>query len=138
MSTTPMPSVRRITRGFGALVAMFGGLVVIANAHNRVFASHPTSRWVLFGGETNFPGDFGRNMFGGSVALGVLLVGAAAALFFLGGRSAARLPGAVVIALGAFFLVTYRGGNNLFATGPAAAAVLMAAGLVLVAAPVDP
>jgi hypothetical protein len=136
MSTTRTSTVR-ITRGFGVLVALFGGLVVLANAHNRVFASHPTTRWVLFGSSTNFPGDFGRNLFAGSIALGVLVVAAAGALLVLGGRSSARLPGVTALVLGAFFLVTYRGGNNLLAASPAPAAVLMSAGLVLLTAPVD-
>lgn len=118
--------------GFSAALAAYGIVVVVANLRNGILPSTYTTEWVLFGGSTDFPGDFGRNVFGGSVALGVLIVVLAAAGWLLIGRRAALPVGVLVVVFAVVLLVLYDDAGNLLAARPAPTAVIAAAGLVLI------
>ncbi len=117
---------------FVAVVAAYGALMIVANIRNGVLPSDYTTDWVLFGGASDVPGDFGRNVFGGSVALGVLILVLAMVLWLLAGRRAALPAGAVAVAFAVLLLVLYDDGGNLLAARPAPAAVIAAAGLLLI------
>lgn len=123
----------RATRtGFSAALAAYGIVVVVANLRNGILPSAYTTEWVLFGGSTDFPGDFGRNVFGGSVALGVLIVVLAAVGWLLVGRRAALPVGVLVVAFAVVLLLLYDDAGNLLAARPAPTAVIAAAGLALI------
>lgn len=118
--------------GIAAGLAVYGVLVIVANLREGLFPTTYTGDWVLFGSSTDLPGDFGRNVFGGSVALGVLIVGYAVAMWMLAGRRAALVTGAVAVAFAIVLLVLYDADGNLFAARPAPLAVIAAAGLLLI------
>ncbi|MEO7555419.1 MAG: hypothetical protein ABIV94_02280 [Acidimicrobiales bacterium] len=126
----------RARRFTGALVGAFGVVVAVANSRNGAFASHYTSTWVLFGGSSDVPDDFGRNVFGGTIALGLVFVAVGAAIALLRGRIAG-LVGLALAVLGGVLVVLYRSSGNVFAAHPAAGAVLIAAGIALVASRSD-
>ncbi|CAN5266970.1 hypothetical protein BH20ACT5_BH20ACT5_13460 [soil metagenome] len=117
---------------FSAVLAAYGVLVIVANLRNGILPTELTTDWVLFGGGA-FPGEFGRNVFGGSVALGVLIVVLAVAMWVLAGRRPALLVGSLAIVLAVLLLVLYDADGNLLAARPAPAAVIAAAGLLLIA-----
>ena len=116
------------------VVAAYGLVVLVANVRN-VAGSSFTSDWLLVGGDTDFPGDFGRNVLAGSVVLGAIFLALAAAVWFTLGRPAARVVGSASVLAGLVLLVAYRGTGNLLAAKPSSAAVFVAVGLVLLAAP---
>lgn len=122
----------RARASIAAIVAVYGLLVIVANARNGLLPTQYTSDWVLFGGSTDFPGDFGRNIFSGSIAFGILLLIMAAAVWFTAGRRIAVPVGVAAIAFALVLLVLYRSSGNLLAARPAVAAVLAAVGLFLV------
>lgn len=123
----------RATRtAFSAVLAAYGVLVVVANLRNGILPSAYTSEWVLFGGGGDFPGDFGRNVFGGSVGLGVLILLLAAAGWLFAGRRAAVPVGALAATFAVLLLVLYDDGGDLLAARPAPTAVIAAAGLLLI------
>lgn len=128
-------------RGYDAAcavaLAVYGVVVIVANARNDIFASTYTRDWVLFGGATDIPGDFGRNVFGGSVALGVLLVVVAGLMWLLAGRPAAVAVGGLAVAFAAVLLVLYDADGNLLGARPAPLGVLAAAGVVLISSALD-
>lgn len=117
---------------FGMVVAAYGVVMIVANARNGVLPGHFTSEWILFGGANDLPGDFGRNVFGGSVGLGVVIVGLGAAMWLLAGRRAALPVGGVALASALLLLVLYRDAGNLLGARPASAAVIAAAGMLLI------
>lgn len=117
---------------FSVVVAAYGVVMIVANVRNSVLPSDFTTEWVLFGGASDVPGDFGQNVFGGSVALGVLIVALAAAMWLLAGRRAALPVGAAAVGFAVLLLVLYNDGGNLLAARPAPAAVMAAAGLLLI------
>lgn len=119
----------------GGIVAAYGVLVIIVNVRNGLLPNTFTQDWVLFGGRTDFPGDFGRNVFAGSIGLGVLLLLLAVAVAVTAGRPAARVVGAISVAFGVLLVVLYDGGGNLLAAKPAVAAVFAAVGVFLLASP---
>lgn len=116
------------------VIAAYGLLLVVANVRNLAGPDFTTD-WVLFAGRTDFPGDFGRNVFAGSVLLGVLFALLAGAVWLTAGRSAARVVGIASALLGVVLLVAYRDGGNLLAARPSSAAVFLAVGLFLLGAP---
>jgi uncharacterized membrane protein YphA (DoxX/SURF4 family) len=115
------------------MTASYGALVAVANARNAVVTSDYTREWVLFGGRTDVPGDFGRNVFAGSVALGLVFVLLAGATLLTAGRSSARWPAAVAGAFSLVLVGAYRDTGNLLAAKPSAAAVMLAVALYLAA-----
>jgi hypothetical protein len=120
------------------LTAAYGVLVIVVNARNDVLTTDFTTRWVLVGGRSGFPGDFGRSVLGGSVALGVLIVVVAAVVWLTAGRPSARLLGGVVALMALLLVATYRQSGNLLAARPGAAAVLLAVAFYLVASSLTP
>jgi len=123
---------QQVQRTVSVVVAVYGLIVIVANARTGLFPTQYTSDWVLFGGGA-FPGDLGRNIFAGSIGFGVLLLIMAAAVWFTAGRAVARPIGAVAILFGLLLLVLYRDSGNLLAARPGVAAVLVAIGVFLVA-----
>ncbi len=126
----------RARRFTGALVGAFGVVMAIANGRNGAFASHYTRKWVLFGGSNGLPDDFGRNVFGGTIALGLVFVAVGLAIALPRGRLAANV-GLGVAVLGGLLVVLYRSSGNVLAAHPAAGAVLITAGIALVASRSD-
>jgi uncharacterized membrane protein YphA (DoxX/SURF4 family) len=113
------------------LTAAYGVLVAVANARNAIITSDFTREWLLFGGRTDFPGDFGRNVFAGSVALGLLFVVLAGATLLTAGRSSARWTAGIAAAFSLLLVAAYRDTGNLLAARPSAAAVMLAVALYL-------
>ena len=66
------------------------------------------------------------------MALGVLILVLAMVLWLLAGRRPALPAGAVTVAFAVLLLVLYHDGGNLLAARPAPAAVIAAAGLLLI------
>lgn len=118
---------------YSAVVAAYGVLVIVANLRNGFLPSSYTGDWVFFGGGSDIPGDLGRNVFGGSVALGALILVLAVTMWLLAGRRAALPVGALAVAFSVVLLVLYDADGNLLAARPAPAAVLAAAALTLIA-----
>lgn len=114
------------------IVAAYGVVVIVANARNGLLPTTFTSDWVLFGGGA-FPGDFGRNIFSGSIAFGVLLLIMAAAVWFTAGRRVALPIGAAAIVFAVVLIALYRSSGNLLAARPGVTAILAAVGVLLVA-----
>lgn len=115
----------------GAAVAAFAAVVVVTNLNNGLFSSDYTSDIVLFDGDTDFPGDFGRNVFSASVGFGLVLLAVAAATVRIGRTAAARPLGVVVMAVAVVGMLLYRADGNLLAARPAPLAVLAGLGLWL-------
>ncbi len=113
-------------------LAGYAVVLGIANARNDLAPSDFTRDFVLFGGPTDFPGDFGRNLFAGSLALAVVLVAVAAATWFVGRRPAGRIVGIVSVALGVIGLFAYRADGNVLAARPAPLAILAGVGIWLI------
>lgn len=127
-----VPGARRVRPALvAATVAAYGTLVAVANARNAVFASRGTRDWLLVGGDTDFPGDFGRNVLAGSVALGVLIAAAGLVGARLSGRDAARWLGGGLVAVAVLLLVAFDDTGNVLAARPAPLAVVAALGLWL-------
>lgn len=113
------------------IVAAYGVIVIVANARNGVWPTQFTRDWLLFGGANDFPGDFGRNIFSGSIGFGVLLLVMAAAVWFTAGRRAALPIGVAAIVFAVLLIALYRSSGNLLAARPGVAAVLAAIGVFL-------
>jgi hypothetical protein len=116
-----------------AIVAAYGVLVIVVNARNGFLPTTFTTDWILFGGSTDFPGDFGRNVFGGSIAFGVLLLVMAVVVWLVAGRRVALPIGLAAIAFSVLLLALYRSSGNLLAARPGVTAVLAAVGVFLAA-----
>lgn len=118
-----------------ALTGIYGLVVAVANARNGVVTTDFTPRadWLLFGGDSGFPDDFGRNVFAGSIGLGIAFVGLAVLVGFVGGTRVARPVGIVAGLASVLLVATYRDTGNLLGAKPSAAAVLLAVALYLMA-----
>jgi len=125
----------RVRVTVAALVAAYGAVMMIVNARNGLLPTTYTRDWVLVGGSTDFPGDFGRNVFAGSIGLGLLFLIVAVAVAVTAGRAAARIVGAVALLVALVLLVLYDDRGNLLGAKPSSAAVLAAVGLFLIASP---
>lgn len=118
------------------LTAAYGVLVVVSNLRNAWLTNDFTRRAevVLFGGDSGFPGDFGRAVFAGTVTLGLLFVVLAVLVVLWGGTPLiARAVGAAAAAFSILLILTYREDGNLLGARPSAAAVLLAVALYLLA-----
>jgi hypothetical protein len=115
------------------LTAGYGAFVVIANARNDVITSDRTSDWLLFGSRTDFPGEFGRATFGGTIALGVLFLALAVATWATAGKPSAWWPAGVAAVLALVILVSFRPNRGFLGSGPSASAVMLAVALYLAA-----
>lgn len=119
------------------VVAAYGVVVIVVNARNGLLSTTFTNDWVLFGGSGDFPGDFGRNIFSGSIAFGVLLLIMAAAVWFTAGRRLAIPIGAAAILFAVVLIALYDSSGNLLAARPGVTAILAAVGVFLVASALD-
>ncbi|MBA3280572.1 MAG: hypothetical protein H0U22_18095 [Geodermatophilaceae bacterium] len=126
---------QRVRLSAAAAVAVYGLIVIVANFRNGLLPRAYTREWVLFGGSTDFPGDFGRNVFGSSIGFGILMLVLAAAVAVIAGRPAARLIGSLAVAFGVLLVALYSSSGNLLAAKPAGAAVIAVVGLFLLASP---
>lgn len=117
------------------VIAAYAVVVMVANARNGLLPSTFTRDWVLFGARNDFPGDFGRNVFSGSIGLGMLLLVVAVAVALTAGRPVARAVGATAVIFGVLLVALYDSDGNLLAARPAGAAVFAATGLFLLASP---
>ncbi|MGI8939301.1 MAG: hypothetical protein ACR2JF_14035 [Iamia sp.] len=115
-----------------ACVAGYG--VVVGLAHTSGGLTGDGS-FTLFEQRNDFPGDFGRNVFPGSLALGGLLVLLGVAVWIVADRTPATAPAAGfgLVAVAALLLVTYGEDGLLLRLGSRAttAAVVAAVGLAL-------
>lgn len=123
------PTSQRIA---AAATAVYGVVVVLAH---RAGGFAGDGSFTLFEQRNDFPGDFGRNVFPGSIALGVLFVALGIAAWVLAGRAAhlARPIGYGLVAVAALLLVTY-GPDGLIIglqSRASTAAVLAGLGLAL-------
>lgn len=116
----------------GVVLALYGVIMIVANARNGFLPSSYTRDFVLFGSSTDIPGDLGRSVFTGSVALGIVIIVLAVVLWFVAGSRAAVPVGAVSVLVALVLLLAYHGSGNLLAARPPAAAVIAAAGLLLI------
>ena len=116
-----------------AATAAYGLVVGVANVHNGLLTSRYTQEWVLFGARNDVPGDFGRNVFAGSVGLALVFVVLAVAIVLTARRSSARWVAGPAAAFSLLLVATYRDAGNLLGARPAAAAVMLAVALYLAA-----
>jgi hypothetical protein len=125
-------------RVLAVIVGLYG--IVVAVAHiGAGFTGGGDDPWTLFGGSNDVPDEFGRGTFPGSIALGLLFVGIAMAMWILA-RAAPptrTTGGYLLVAVAAILLVTYRSDGLAIGLGSRAvsAAVLAAGGLALTAPP---
>lgn len=126
-------SAARVTVGYGALVAVAhitAGLTGDGNAE-----------WTLFGARNDLPGDFGRNLFPGSIALGLLFVALGLAVLVLHDRvpaATASAAGWVLVAVALLLLVTTGEDGSIIGLGSRASTACMVGALGLVLARPDP
>lgn len=129
-ASRPCPKPATVAGWVGA----YGAVMGMANAR-RPFTGG-AGEWLLFGSRTDLPGDFGRNVFSGSIALGLVFVALGTAALL-----SARLADRARLAAGASLLVLAAVG--VFTSGPGgtalglhsttgSAAVLAALGLVMI------
>lgn len=123
-------------RALAAVVGLYG--IVVGLAHlGAGFTGDGHDPWTLFGGSNDIPDEFGRGTFPGSIALGLVFIGVAVALWILSGRDQPTRTacGYLVVALAVILLLTYRIDGLAIGLGSRAvsAAVLAAAGLALTA-----
>lgn len=123
-----------------AATAAYGIVMVVANWNNYFITNDftPRSKWVLFNGSSGFPDDFGRSVFPGTIALGLMYIAVAALVALLAGTRPARVAGGVLVTVSLLLVVTYREDGNLLGARPSAAAALLAVGLYLVASAFSP
>ncbi len=104
--------------------------MAIVQSPNALFATRYTRDLLLFGSGNGFPNSFGRNIFAGSVGLGLLIAAAGLAV-----GAAPRRVGAVIgramVLFGLVLVVTFRSSGNVLAARPSSSAVLVAVGLAL-------
>lgn len=123
-------------RVMAACAAGYGVIVALAHTSGGLTGD---GSFTLFDQANDFPGDFGRNVFPGSVALGLLLVAIGVITWIGAARSgsAVRTAGYGLVGLSALLLMTYGEDGLLIGLGSRAttAAVLAAVGLTLAAGP---
>lgn len=129
------PVLRPVSaRAMAVLVGIYGIVVAVAHAEAG-FTGGGADPWTLFTGSNDVPDEFGRGTFPGSVALGLLFVGVAAAVWILSqaGRQRRVVGGYGLVVAAATLLLTFR--SDGLAVGldsrAVSAAVLAAAGLAL-------
>jgi len=131
MAPAMSPTAPRV---MAVVTALYGVAVAITHA-GAGFTGDGNGSWTLFGGSSAFPDDFGRNVFPGSIALGLLLVVVAIAVWFLADADAQvrRWCGWGTVVVSAALLFTYGPDGLLLRLGSKATtvAVLAAVGLTL-------
>jgi len=130
------PGMRTVPpRVMGACAAGYGAIVALAHTSGGLTGDRS---FTLFEQANDFPGDFGRNLFPGSIALGILFIALGAAVWVASSRSASILSvaGYALVGVSAVLLLTYGSDGLLLRLGSRAttAAVVAAVGLSLSAA----
>lgn len=133
------PGVRpTAARPMAVIVLLYGAVVAITHA-GAGLAGDLNASWTLFGGSSPFPGDFGRNVFPGSIALGALLAVLAVVVWLLADadQQVRVVCGWGLVVISAMLLFTYRSEGLILRLGSKAttASVLAALGLSLVPEP---
>lgn len=134
--TAPTARVQS-ARATAVVVAVYGVVVAIAHAGAGVSGA---GDWLLFDQANDFPGDWGRSTFPGSIALGVAFVALAAIVWAVAPRPCphrGRILGWVLIGVAACLLFSYRSDGLVIGLGSRAgsAAMLAALGLSLAVPP---
>ena len=135
---TLAPQTRPVrAAAFGWVLAGYGALVAIGHIGAPFAGDSNGTWWGPFAEGNDVPGDFARNVFAGSILLGLILIalGVAMALVIPRLDEAVLVPaGWTIVGISALLLVTYRADGLIFGIGSKAgtAAVLAAAGLTLV------
>lgn len=129
------PGMRTVPpRVMGACAAGYGAIVALAHTSGGLTGDRS---FTLFEQLNDFPGNFGRSLFPGSITLGILFIALGAAVWVVSSRSASILPvaGYALVGVSAVLLLTYGSGLLLrLGSRSATAAVLAALGLSLSAA----
>jgi hypothetical protein len=120
------------------IVGLYGTVVAVAHI-GAGFTGGGDDPWTLFVESNDVPDEFGRGTFPGSIALGLLFIGIAIAIWILAraGHQTRTTGGYLLVAVAAILLVTYRSDGLAIGLGSRAvsAAVLAAGGLALTAPP---
>lgn len=122
---------------FGWVLAGYGALVALGHITAPFAGDSNDTWWGPFAESNDVPGDFARNVFPGSILLGLILIamGVGMALLIPKLDEAVLVPaGWVVVGLSAVLMLTYRSDGLIIGLGSKAStlAVLAAAGLVMV------
>jgi hypothetical protein len=95
---TAASTVRPSLRSIGIVLSVYGVLVALAH-RSAGLTGDENSVWSLFDQSNDFPGDFGRNVFPGSILLGIVFIVLGATVAALAGRmdpNRFRVPGLVL------------------------------------------
>lgn len=120
-------------RAMAVLAMAYGAVVAVAHA-GAGFGGDGNRKWNLFGARNDVPGDFGRNVFPGSIALGLVLVATgvvAAVLVHRFDERRVRLAGWGIAAVSAAALLTYGRDGLLIGLGSRASTAAVVAALAL-------
>jgi len=124
------------SKAMAVLVATYGIVVAVTHAEAG-FTGDGNRTWTLFTGGNDVPDEFGRGTFTGSVALGLLLVVLAVAVWLLSGAAdrTRTTGGWILVGVAVVLLFTYHGSGLAIGLGSRAvtATLVAAAGLSLTA-----
>lgn len=116
------------------VVTIYGALVAVVHA-GAGFGGDGNSSWTLFGGRTGLPDDFGRNVFPGSIASGILLLALGLAAFAVSKLRAElqHVVGWVLTGFGALLMATVGSDGLLIGLGSrsSTSVLIIALGLAL-------
>ena len=131
------PRTRPVGRAaFGWILVGYGALVSIGHLSGPVAGDGSGTWWGPFAEPNQVPGDFARNVFPGSILLGLVLIALGLAMALLAPRldESVLVPaGWAVVGVAALLMLTFRADGLIVGMGSKAstAAVLAAAGLAL-------
>lgn len=125
-------------RGLGATVAAYGLVMAVAHAEAGL-GGDGNSEWTLFSSSTDIPGDFGRNVFAGSIALGLIAVALGLVVGVLqdsgrwdgDGARVREISGWVLVGAATVLMFTYSDGETVIGLGSKLTFCCMVAGLGL-------
>lgn len=130
---TTTPGAREQSARTMAIVTVgFGAVLALAHAG----AGFTGTGFTLFNGTTSLPDDAGRNLFGGSIALGLIVAAIGAAGILCATRlaeSQQRVAGIALVVLGVILILTYRSDGLILKLGSTTttACVIVALGVSL-------
>lgn len=111
---TMVPTARAQPAGVTAIaVAILGAIVAIAHL-GAGFTGDGNRSWSVFAQDNTLPGDAGRNLFPGSIAVGLILVAVGVGGWFVATKAEAarrRMVGWVLLGVSAVLVATYRNGE---------------------------
>jgi len=133
---TMVPTARSQSASATAVaVTVLGAVVAIAHV-GAGFTGDANTSWSVFAQDNSLPGDAGRNLFPGSIAIGLILIAVGTGGWYVATRVEAaqrRIVGWGLLAVSAVLFVTYRNGELGIGLGARITFVcaLAAVGLVL-------